>query len=59
MRDGMERHSQQLRQIVDDYYHGQLTFPEYVAQRKAVLDRIEEELQLSNRNEPCRIDEAE
>ena len=59
MRDGLERYSQQLRQMVDDYYHGQLTFPEYVAQRKAVLDRIEEELQLSSRIEPCGVDAAE
>lgn len=59
MREAMERYSQQLRQIVDDYYHGQLTFSEYVAQRKTVLDRIEQELQLSSRNETCDVDEAE
>lgn len=59
MREAMERYSQQLRQIVDDYYHGQLTFSEYVVQRKTVLDRIEQELQLSNRNETRDVDEAE
>lgn len=55
----MERYSQQLRQIVDDYCRGQLTFSEYVAQRKGVLDRIEQELQLSHRNETRDVDEAE
>lgn len=58
MREAMERYSQQLRQIVDDYYQGQLTFSEYVAQRKTVLDRIEQALRSGSSNDTD-DDEAE
>ncbi|MFP5350916.1 MAG: hypothetical protein ACLGHO_13895 [Gammaproteobacteria bacterium] len=56
MRLDMEKYSQQLRQIVDDYFHGQLTLPEYVAQRKLVLDHIEEGLKSSSGIEMQRED---
>lgn len=51
MRHDMDKYSQQLRQIVDDYFHGQLTLPEYVAQRKLVLDHIEDGLKSGSSDE--------
>lgn len=56
MRNDMNRYSQQLRQIVDDYFHGQLTVQEYVAQRKIVLDRIEDGLTSGASDEAHRED---
>ena len=40
----LEKYSQQLRQVVDDYYHNQMTLSEYRAQRDVILDCIEMEV---------------
>lgn len=48
MSDDMEKYSQQLRQLVDEYYHQQLTVEEYRAHRKLLFDEIEIQLVGSN-----------
>lgn len=40
----LEKYSQQLRQVVDDYYHNQMTLEEYRTQRNIILDSIENEV---------------
>lgn len=40
----LEKYSAQLRQVVDDYYHNQMTLSEYRAQRNIILDCIEIEI---------------
>lgn len=37
----MTVYSQQLRQLVDEYYHHQMPLETYRAQRKLILDQIE------------------
>lgn len=39
----MATYSQQLRQLVDEYYHQQMPLELYRAQRKLILDQIESE----------------
>ena len=41
MSDDMTKYSQQLRQLVAEYYHQQMTVDAYRAQRKLILDEIE------------------
>jgi len=43
MSDDMTMYSQQLRWLVDEYYHQQITVDEYHAQRKIIFDKIEME----------------
>jgi hypothetical protein len=44
MSDDMIKYAQQLRRLIDDYYHQQLSPGDYRAQRKDIFDRIEKEL---------------
>lgn len=44
MSNDIKKYSEQLRQILDDYYHNQISLEDYRAQRKFVLDSIEHEL---------------
>ena len=44
MSDDMIKYAQQLRRLVEDYYYQQMTADEYRAQRKLILDHIENEL---------------
>lgn len=44
MSDGMIKYAQQLRRLIDDYYHQQLAPDDYRAQRKDIFDHIEKEL---------------
>ena len=39
----MAIYSQQLRQLVDEYYHHQMPLETYRAQRKLIFDQIESE----------------
>lgn len=39
----MEKYSQHLRQLVDDYYRQHMTLFEYRAERKILFDAIESE----------------
>jgi hypothetical protein len=56
MSDGMQKYAQQLRWLVDDYYHRQITLDDYRAQRKVIFDRIEVEFASDNKgNEAARI----
>lgn len=48
MSEDMEKYSQQLRQLVEEYYQQQLSFEEYRAQRKLIFDQIESEYAASN-----------
>ena len=43
MSEDMSHYSQQLRQLVDDYYHQQIPLETYRAQRKLLFDQIEAE----------------
>jgi hypothetical protein len=43
MSDDMRIYSQQLRQLVDEYYHQQISVDVYHAQRKLIFDKIEME----------------
>lgn len=43
MSDDMTIYSQQLRRLVDEYYHQQITVEDYRAQRKIIFDQIEME----------------
>jgi len=47
----MTTYSQQLRQLVDEYYHQQLPLETYRAQRKLILDQIESEYAASTHND--------
>lgn len=38
------RESAQLRELVNDYYNQMISFEEYRAQRKAIFDIIDEEI---------------
>lgn len=44
MSDPMLKYSQQLRRLIDDYYHQQLSADEYRAQRKLIFDQLESEM---------------
>lgn len=44
MSNAMLKYSQQLRRLIDDYYHQQLSVDEYRAQRKLIFDQIDSEL---------------
>ncbi len=44
MSDDMTLYAQQLRWLVDEYYHQQITADDYRAQRKLIFDKIEMEL---------------
>lgn len=48
MSEVIKNYAQQLRQIVDDHYHQQITRDEYQAQRKIIFDCIESELRGSS-----------
>lgn len=50
MNADMEKYSQQLRQLVDEYYHQQMPLDAYRAQRKLILDQIESEYAASTHN---------
>lgn len=41
MSEDMSTYSQQLRQLVDEYYQHQMPLETYRAQRKLILDQIE------------------
>ena len=43
MSTDMTIYSQQLRQLVDEYYHQQMPLETYRAQRKLIFDQIESE----------------
>lgn len=43
MSTDMTTYSQQLRQLVDEYYHHQMPLETYRAQRKLIFDQIESE----------------
>lgn len=43
MNTDMTTYSQQLRQLVDEYYHQQMPLETYRAQRKLIFDQIESE----------------
>lgn len=43
MSTDMTTYSQQLRQLVDEYYHQQMPLETYRAQRKLIFDQIESE----------------
>jgi hypothetical protein len=44
MNDVMIKYAQQLKRLVDDYYHQQVTAEDYRAQRKSIFDHIEQDL---------------
>lgn len=46
----MTSYAQQLRQLVAEYYHQQMPFETYRAQRKLILDQIESEYAASSHN---------
>lgn len=46
----MTTYSQQLRQLVDEYYHHQMPLETYRAQRKLIFDQIESEYAASTHN---------
>lgn len=46
----MTTFSQQLRQLVDEYYHHQMPLETYRAQRKLILDQIESQYAASTHN---------
>lgn len=50
MSEEMEKYSQQLRQLVDGYYHQQMSADAYHAQRKMILDQIENEFIVSTQS---------
>ena len=54
MSDAMIKYAQQLRQLVNEYYHQQLTFDDYRAQRKIIFDHIEKELAGGNNGSELR-----
>jgi hypothetical protein len=39
----IRNYAQQLRRMVEEYYHRQLTLEDYRAQRKLLLDQLERE----------------
>lgn len=39
----MINYSQQLRRLIDEYYHQQISVDDYRAQRKLIFDQIEKE----------------
>ena len=43
MSDGMTMYSQQLRRLVDEYYHQQISVEDYRTQRQMIFDQIEME----------------
>ena len=44
MSNDMIKYAPQLRRLIDDYYHQQITVEDYKAQRKLIFDQIEKEL---------------
>ena len=50
----MIKYAQQLRRLIDEYYHQQLTFDDYRAQRKLIFDHIEKELAGGDNNREAR-----
>jgi len=44
-------YSSLLRKLSNDYYHNHIGFEEYRAQRKIILDKIDEELNGETRDE--------
>lgn len=54
MSDDMIKYSQQLRRLIDDYYHQQMTSDDYRAQRKLIFDDIEREFTGRNNNNETR-----
>jgi hypothetical protein len=43
MNDAMMLYAQQLRLLVDGYYHQELSMEDYRAQRKVIFDQIEKD----------------
>lgn len=61
MSEDMEKYSQQLRQLVEEYYQQQLSRADYRAQRKVLFDQIESEYAASpqtGENQQCAKQEA-
>lgn len=44
MNPEIRKYAQQLRRLVEEYYHRQMTMDDYRMQRKRILDQLEAEL---------------
>jgi len=51
--------SRQLRELVDDYYHQQLTVIEYRQKRKMILDQLDSEINHINSTSEMRYQQVE
>ncbi len=62
MSDDMIKYSQQLRRLIDEYYHQHITMDDYRAQRTLIFDHIEKEFTGGNIGsealQPAALDES-